>query len=93
LRNSLPSLASGSYDAPQVQGRVMAYRRTLGTETTMVVTNYGRKSANIRMDQLTPGAEFVSVFPKGGKTIAASARGTLNIRLPAQSVRVYALQP
>jgi alpha-amylase len=93
LRNNLPSLASGSYDAPQVQGRVMAYRRTLGAESTLVVTNYGKKSARIRLDQLAPGAEFVPVFPNGGKAVAANAQGALNVRLPAQSVRVYALRP
>ena len=93
LRNSLPSLASGSYDAPQVQGRVMAYRRTLDAQTTLVVTNYGTRSATIRLDQLKPRAAFVPVFPQGGKTVAASAKGALRVRLPAQSVRVYTLQP
>ena len=93
LRNSLPSLASGSYDAPQVQGRVMAYRRTLDAQTTLVVTNYGTRSATIRLDQLKPRAAFVPVFPQGGKTVAASAQGALRVRLPAQSVRVYTLQP
>jgi alpha-amylase len=93
LRNSLPSLASGSYDAPQVQGRVMAYRRTLGAETTLVVTNYGRKSATIRLDQLKPRAGFSIAFPQGGKAVAANAAGVLNLRLPAQSVRVYTQKP
>ncbi len=92
LRNTLPSLASGSYDAPKVQGRVMAYRRTLGAETTLVVTNYGKKSAIMRLDQLAAGAQFVPVFPNGGKAVAANAQGALNVRLPAQSVRVYALK-
>jgi alpha-amylase len=65
LRNTLPSLASGSYDAPQVQGRVMAYRRTLGAETTLVVTNYGKKSASIRLKiNYRGGAEFIRVLPR-----------------------------
>jgi glycosidase len=93
LRNTLPSLTGGSYDAPRVQGRVMSYRRTLGAETTLVVTNYGKKSASMRMDQMEPGAGFVPVFPKGGKTVTANAQGALNVRLPAQSVRVYARNP
>ncbi len=93
LRNTLPSLASGSYDAPHVQGRVMAYRRTLDAETTLVVTNYGKKSASIRLDQLPGGAEFVPVYPKGGRAIVANARGALNVRLPGQSVRVYLRKP
>jgi glycosidase len=93
LRNSLPSLASGSYNAPQVQGRVMAYRRTMGTETTLVVTNYGTRSATIRLDELKPRAFFVPAYPQGGKAVASSARGVMSVRLPAQSVRVYVLQP
>ena len=93
LRNSLPSLASGSYDATQVQGRVMAYQRKQGTETTLVVTNYGRKSATIRLDQLEPRAGFWVAFPQGGKAVAANAAGVLNLRLPAQSVRVYTQKP
>jgi glycosidase len=93
LRNSLPSLVSGSYDAPHVQGRVMAYRRSLEAATTLVVTNYGRKSATIRLDQLKPRAGFALAFPQGGKAVAANAAGVLNVRVPAQSVRVYTLNP
>jgi alpha-amylase len=93
LRNRLPSLASGSYDAPQVQGRAMAYRRILGLDTTLVVTNYGKKSASIRLDQLTPGTKFVPAFPQGSKAVTTDARGGLNVHLPAQSVRVYTLKP
>jgi alpha-amylase len=93
LRNHLPSLASGSYDTPQVQGKVMAYRRTLGAQTTLVVTNYGRKSATIRLNQLAPRAAFMQAYPQRTKVMAASAGGVLSVRLPGQSVRVFTLQP
>jgi hypothetical protein len=71
----------------------MAYRRTLGAETTLVVTNYGRKSATIRLDQLKSSAGFASAFPQGGKAVSANAAGVLSVQLPAQSVRVYTLKP
>ncbi|MES2952165.1 MAG: alpha-amylase family glycosyl hydrolase [Pseudomonadota bacterium] len=93
LRNSLPSLARGSYDAPVVQGRVMAYRRTLGAETTLVVINYGTKRGQLTLTDLQPQAVFASAYPAGGRPAAASARGALSLTLPAQSVRVYRLQP
>ncbi|MEO7104759.1 MAG: alpha-amylase family glycosyl hydrolase, partial [Rhodoferax sp.] len=96
LRNSLPSLASGSYDAPVVQGRVMAYRRTLGAETSLVVINYGTRSAKLALRDLQPRAAFVSVYPqavRSTKPAVANNQGVLQLSLPAQSVRVYRLQP
>lgn len=93
LRNSLPSLASGSYDAPVVQGRVMAYRRTLGAETTLVVINYGTQASTLTLKDLKPQAALASAYPRGAKAATANARGALSLTLPAQSVHVYRLQP
>ncbi|MES2584786.1 MAG: alpha-amylase family glycosyl hydrolase [Pseudomonadota bacterium] len=93
LRNSLPSLASGSYDAPVAQGRVMAYRRTLGAETTLVVINYGTQASTLALKDLQPQARFVSAYPAKAKTAVANARGVLHLSPPAQSVQVYRLQP
>lgn len=92
LRNTLPSLASGSYDAPQVQGRVMAYRRTLGTETTLVVINYGTQPGRITLKTLPPRAVLAPAYPVAAKTTVANARGAAGLVVPAQSVRVYALR-
>jgi len=92
LRNTLPSLSSGSYGAPVVQGRVMAYRRTLGAETTLVAINYGNKSA-ITLKDLKPQAAFASVYPAKATRARANASGAIKLTLPAQSVHVYRLQP
>lgn len=92
LRNTLPSLASGSYDAPQVQGRVMAYRRTLGTETTLVVINYGTQPGRIALKTLPPRAVLAPAYPVAAKTTVANARGAAGLVVPAQSVRVYTLR-
>ena len=93
LRNGLPSLTSGSYDTPVVQGRVMAYRRTLGAETTLVVINYDTKASTLALNDWQPQAAFVTAYPAKAKPVAANARGVLQLSLPAQSVQVYRLQP
>ena len=96
LRNTLPSLASGSYDAPQVQGRVMAYRRTLGAETTLVVINYGTKPGRITPQTLPPRAVLAQAYPvqtgPGPRSRVADARGRVQLVVPAQSVRVYTVR-
>jgi alpha-amylase len=89
LRNTLPSLSSGSYDAPVVQGRVMAFRRTLGAETTLVAINYGTKPNTLKLQNLPPGNRFAVAYPHKSKAVQTNAQGSLSLRLPAQSVRVY----
>ena len=93
LRNTLPSLASGSYEAPMVQGRVVAYQRTLGSETTLVVTNYGTQPASIKIGSFRPRSAWVSAYPQRGKALATNGQGVLRLGLPAQSVRVYTFKP
>ncbi len=92
LRNTLPSLASGSHDAPQVQGRVMAYRRTLGAETTLVVINYGNKPGRIALKSLPARAVLVPAYPAVARSRAVDGRGLAQLVLPAQSVRVFSLR-
>jgi glycosidase len=93
LRNNLPSLASGSYDAPVVQGRVMAYRRTLAAETTLVVINYGTRPGKFMLKDLKPHSALSALYPQVITSLQTNAQGAIGLRLPAQSVRVYALQP
>jgi glycosidase len=93
LRNTLPSLASGSYDVPVVQGRVMAYRRTLGAETPLVVVNYGSQVGKLTFHDLQLRAAFASAYPINAKHAASDESGALHLTVPAQSVHVYRLQP
>jgi len=93
LRNTLPSLASGSYDAPLVQGRVMAYQRTLGSQTSLVLINYGTRAARASFTALKPHTALVPAYPAGVKPRVTNMRGAVSLALPAQSVRVYTLQP
>jgi glycosidase len=93
LRNNLPSLSSGSYDAPVVQGRAMAYSRTLGAETTLVAINYGTRPAPLALTDVPKGATWLPAYPSNAKPLAANADGAVRLSLPAQSVQVYRLQP
>ena len=93
LRNTLPSIASGSYDAPVVQGRVMAYWRTLGVQSTLVVINYGMTSGKLTLKDLKPQATFSAAYPQRSRPLHTSAQGAISLSLPAQSVRVYTLHP
>ena len=92
LRNSLPSLSGGSYDAPVVQGRVMAYQRTLGAETTLVIINYCKKASRLTLKNLRPHTAFAVAYPERAPSLQTHAHGELSLGLPAQSVRVYTAQ-
>jgi len=72
---------------------VMAYRRAVGSEATLVVINYGTKASKLTLKDLQPQATLVSAYPAKAKPVAANARGVLSLSLPAQSVHVYRLQP
>jgi glycosidase len=52
LRNTRPSIAQGSYDAPQVSGNTVAWLRTQGSERTLVVVNTGATAASVAVAQL-----------------------------------------
>jgi hypothetical protein len=76
-----------------VQGRVVAYQRTLGSETTLVVTNYGTQPASIKIGSFRPRSAWVSAYPQRGKALVTTGQGVLRLGLPAQSVRVYTFKP
>ena len=91
LRNTYPSLASGSYVGPFVQGKALGFQRTLGSETTLVVINYATRPANVRVSALPPRAQLTHA--KGGRIapVQANAQGFASVTLPAQSVQVFAV--
>ena len=92
LRNARPSIAQGSYDAPQVSGSTAAWLRTLGSERTLVVVNTGSATANVAVAQLPASASLADLYPAGGATATADASGNASLSLPAQSVRVLNVQ-
>lgn len=92
LRNSLPSIARGSYLSPFVAGNVMGYQRRLGNETSLVLINYGNAGANLSVVSLPPGGTLAPRHGAAGN-VAISAAGQAAVSLPAQSVQVYTVQP
>jgi alpha-amylase len=93
LRNAYPSLASGNYSAPFVQGQVFGFQRTLNNETTLVLINYATKPMRVQVPALPALANLRAAGPQSGvKTntvVRANAKGLARIQLPAQSVQVY----
>lgn len=89
LRNAHPSLSRGSYYAPSVQGKAIAFRRNFNGETALVLINYGDKAKRFTLRGL--GARpWKPVFPSAtGKAWTADGKGRHRIELPAQSVLVW----
>ncbi len=91
LRNTLPSIAQGSYDAPFVDGSVIGYQRKWGDERTLVLTNYGTTSAKVLVHNLAPLGVFKSVYPKAQSPFLSNAAGEAAISLKPQTVAVFLL--
>ncbi|MCX2864719.1 alpha-amylase family glycosyl hydrolase [Paucibacter sp. PLA-PC-4] len=91
LRNTLPAIARGSYEAAQVEGQVMSFRRRLGREQALVVINYGAQAAPTPHMNLPAGARLQAVYPRGQVRLRTDAQGGPPI--PARSVAVYRIKP
>jgi glycosidase len=92
LRNTLPSIASGSYVAPFVSGQVMGFQRHLGNEKVLVMVNYGTSSANVAVQDLPANVKLVARLGLAATT-SADPTGRVTLPIGAQSVEVYLLQP
>lgn len=98
VRNSLPSIARGSYEAPFVSGQVMGFQRHWGSEKTLVLFNYGNNTQAVNVTGLSAGAALIprlqtEVGSSTGTTLTVSSNGNANVPLPALSVAVYQMQP
>lgn len=92
VRNSLPSIARGSYVAPFVSGQVMGYQRQWGNEQSLVLINYGTNAATVAVNALAPHSTLVQRLGTGNP-ISVGAGGSATVPLAAQSVVVYHIQP
>jgi glycosidase len=93
LRNTRASLARGSYEGVVVTGNAMAFQRKLGDETTLVLINYGKAAALVPVTGLPSRAALSPAYPERAEPLQAGANGKLAIRMPPQSVAVYAVTP
>ncbi|MDP2007094.1 MAG: alpha-amylase family glycosyl hydrolase [Rubrivivax sp.] len=89
LRNTLPSVAQGSFEHGFAQGLVAGWQRSHGNERTLVLINYGRELAQAQIPKLPPRARLLSAFPEGGAvSTRADAQGQASLWLGPQSLRV-----
>ena len=89
LRNTLPSIARGSYEAPVVTGSTLAFRRVLGGERSLVVINYGTSGTTASVTGLPANLVFSAAYPSPGADVTVDAAGTAMVSVGAQSVVVY----
>jgi len=89
LRNTRVSIAQGSYEAAFVSGLVMGYERRLGSESTLVLINYGSTPATASVSALPANVQLASLHPSSAPAAQADALGTARIELAAQSLRVF----
>lgn len=93
LRNTLPSIARGSFDAAKVQGSALGWQRKLGSERTLVAINYGTAAASLSLDALGAGARLVPAWPALAATLTADATGAATLVMAPQSLQVFVIQP
>ena len=96
LRNGIPALTNGSYEAVTVNGNVMSFQRRLaagagagaGASTAVVVINYGTSAATVSVSGLSAGGTLSSAYPSDGPDVSVEANGQFSLTLMPQSVRV-----
>jgi len=92
LRNTLPSIARGSFEASVADGTVVSWQRRLGDETTVVLINYGLQSAEAELKALPAHATLLSAFPAAAPPLRTDAAGSARATLAPQSVQVLRVQ-
>jgi alpha-amylase len=92
LRNSIPALTSGSYEAVTVNGSVMTFQRRVGGSTAVVAINYGTSAATVSVTGLTANGMLATAYPGSVADVSIDASGQASITLGAQAVRVLTLR-
>jgi alpha-amylase len=92
LRNSIPALTGGSYEAVTVNGSVMSFQRRVGTSTAVVVINYGTSAATVSVTGLTANGVLATAYPGALADVSVDASGQASVTLGAQAVRVLTLK-
>lgn len=93
LRNTLPSIARGSFEGSFAQGLVVGWQRQWQQERTLVLINYDTRPAAARVQGLPPRARLISALPAGGAMATqADGNGNATLLLAPQSVRVLVAQ-
>jgi alpha-amylase len=92
LRNGIPALTTGSYEAVTVNGSVMTFQRRVGASTAVVAINYGTSAATVQLTGLAANGVLATAFPGALADLSVDANGQANIALSAQAIRVFTLK-
>ncbi|MEY4755060.1 MAG: hypothetical protein RJA44_2735 [Pseudomonadota bacterium] len=93
LRHAAPALQRGSTELLQQSGTLLGVQRVQGGQRELLLFNYGRQDGVLGLDGLPPGARLQRRWPRGAAALQVDSVGHLDVRLPAQSFVVLALQP
>lgn len=92
LRNTLPSIARGSFEHSFADGLLLGWQRRWRGETTLVLINYGPQAVRAQVPALPSRVRLKAAWPAGAAALRSNRRGAAVVTLPAQSVHVYKLQ-
>jgi hypothetical protein len=88
LRNTLPSIARGSFQASVADGQALSWQRRLGDETTLVLINYGLQATEAELQSLPARARLLPAYPADDAPLRVNSGGRALVALEPQSVRV-----
>ena len=89
LRNSLPSIARGRFEASFAEGLVLGFQRQWRQERTLVLINYGEAGVELTVPALPGSAKAQRIWPKGRAVMRADHNGQARVFVPPLSVAVY----
>lgn len=89
LRNSLPAIARGSYQAANAEGQTLSFQRVLGRQHCLVAINYATEARQLTMAHLPRGVHLRAAFPPGAVALRSDSQGRARLALPAQSLTVH----
>jgi len=93
LRNGVPALAAGDYTQASSSGALLQFQRSSAGSKALVLINYGSAAATAGVASLGANASLKSLYPSGAADATADASGQASISVPAQSLRVFQVNP
>ena len=89
LRNAHPSIARGGYDRVVLHGSVLAFRRQLDGDETLIAINVANDWASVTITDLSRIATWRELWVTPSTNLEPSENGTLTIWLPPQGIAAY----
>jgi alpha-amylase len=89
LRHQYPSIMKGNYQHAFTTADVMGFQRQLGSQTSLILINTGKKASSIDVKKLKLNSVFSMRYPETKTQLRVDAKGMAKLTLPAQSVTVF----